>query len=212
MIEISDEVLEFAKRELSQIKSIVKIIYFKSERNKLDKIAKEILSLISRLCNKVVVEYYDRNSEIAKKFKVDLFPAFIIHGVRPYNIRFFGLPIGYEFGTFIRDLVDASTGKVKLLPKTIDLLKSINKEVRISVFVTPTCPYCPLMVRLAHKFAIVNDKIYADMIDAVEFPEIARKWNVVNVPKTIINGKFEIEGLVNELVLAKKIIDILNPA
>lgn len=53
--------------------------------------------------------------------------------------------------------------------------------------------------------AMVNPHIRGEMIEAMEFPELSRKHNVMGVPKTVINdGKEEQEGAAPEqLILAK---------
>ena len=40
----------------------------------------------------------------------------------------------------------------------------------MQVFVTPTCPYCPAAVRMAHSLAIASDRVTADMVESIEFP------------------------------------------
>ena len=66
------------------------------------------------------------------------------------------------------------------------------------IFVTPTCPYCPLAVRAAHRFAMVNKNIYGDMIEALEFSDLADRYSVYAVPKNVIQidgeDKLEFEG------------------
>jgi predicted DsbA family dithiol-disulfide isomerase len=49
-------------------------------------------------------------------------------------------------------------------------------------------------VRLAHQFAIENDLITADMVEATEFPHLAQRYSVRAVPRTIINEAGVIEG------------------
>jgi hypothetical protein len=49
-------------------------------------------------------------------------------------------------------------------------------------------------VRLACQFAIENDNVRADAIEATEFPEWTARYRVHAVPKTMVNGSFSIEG------------------
>lgn len=71
--------------------------------------------------------------------------------------------------------------------------------IHIQVFVTPTCPYCPSAVRMAHKMALYSDKITADMVSALEFPYLADKYEVYGVPKTVVNdGEVMFEGALPE--------------
>ncbi|MHA2213300.1 MAG: thioredoxin family protein, partial [Candidatus Thorarchaeota archaeon] len=50
-------------------------------------------------------------------------------------------------------------------------------------------------VRLAHQAAILNPLIESDMIEALEFQDLATKYAVFGVPKTIINETVSVEGL-----------------
>ncbi|MDE1847317.1 MAG: thioredoxin family protein, partial [Candidatus Micrarchaeota archaeon] len=47
---------------------------------------------------------------------------------------------------------------------------------------------CAGAVRIAHQFAMENPMVWASMIDAEQFTELAIHNNVTRVPKTIING------------------------
>ncbi|SYZ73143.1 Glutaredoxin-like domain protein (fragment) [Candidatus Zixiibacteriota bacterium] len=53
-------------------------------------------------------------------------------------------------------------------------------------------------MRLAHAFAMENDNITSDMVEATEFPHLANKYQVYGVPKTVVNEKIHIEGAVPE--------------
>lgn len=49
-------------------------------------------------------------------------------------------------------------------------------------------------MRLAYQFAMENDLIRADGIEVSEFPDVAGKYRVYAVPKTVINESASIEG------------------
>ena len=53
-------------------------------------------------------------------------------------------------------------------------------------------------MRLAHAFALENDLIQADCIEATEFPDLSAHYRVHAVPKTVINGLASIEGSLPE--------------
>ena len=42
--------------------------------------------------------------------------------------------------------------------------------------------------------ALLNPRITADVIEANEFPELSQRFNVMGVPKTVINGVQELVG------------------
>jgi len=193
-IEYDRDLVERLRRTLAPIPNPVKLLFFydpQSECEHCDDI-RDILRLLAEASEKIRVVELESGSEEARRLDVQLFPAIVVHGVREYNIRFFGTPAGYEFGALVEDIVDASRGAPRnLSPRLAEALRRyVSKRTRIKVFVTPTCPYCPIAVRAAHRFAMVNELIYGDMIEALEFPELADRYNVYAVPKVVI----EVEG------------------
>ncbi len=42
--------------------------------------------------------------------------------------------------------------------------------------------------------ALLNPHITADVIEANEFPELSQRFNVMGVPKTVVNGAQELVG------------------
>jgi glutaredoxin len=60
--------------------------------------------------------------------------------------------------------------------------------------VTPSCPYCPVAVRRAHQIALAADGVRADMIEVSDFPELAARRGVHDVPTTLIDGEFAFSG------------------
>ena len=162
-----------------------------------------VREVLSKMKNKVSVKVSgEAPMEIMEKIK-SLAPEGLveiekIEGNEPKvvlkkNVVFMGTPSGYEFQTIVEDIVDLSNGPE--VPEDIKKrLEKIDKPVEIVVLVTPQCPYCPVSARLSHIFAMVNDKINSTVYEVQEFPEIIKKYNVMAVPKTIINGKVEFEG------------------
>ncbi|MEM4363031.1 MAG: thioredoxin family protein [Candidatus Caldarchaeum sp.] len=147
---------------------------------------------------KVNVYDFEKDAKLAANWRVDKIPALLIHGEKEYNVRFFGLPAGYEFMALLDDLIDVSKGYSRLSPAVREKVREIDKPVHIQVFVTPTCPYCPRAVRTAHQMAIENERVTADMVEAIEFPHLANKYDVMAVPKVVINDKIMFEGALPE--------------
>lgn len=183
---------------------------------------KQLVEEISELNNLVTYELhdFDNEKELAEKYRINIAPAVVItQDGKDLGVRYFGLPAGHEFGSFLEDIVDVSKGETDLLEETKEALKGINKDVQIYVFVTPTCPYCPMAVRMAHKFAIEhalagNDKILGDMIEAIEFPELADQYGVMAVPKVVIKvdgeDKVSFEGAYPEKMFLEKLLEALE--
>jgi glutaredoxin-like protein len=184
---------------------------------------RQIVEEIAALSDKVTVEVHDfvTDKAIADLYGIDKIPAIAILRVedgaegqgpqdKDYGIRFYGIPSGYEFTSIIEDIIDVSKGESGLQPKSKEAVKGITEPVHFQVFVTPTCPYCPQAVRLAHKFAIESDLIRADMVEAIEFPHLANKYSVYGVPRTVINDKVHQEGAVPEPMMLAKLLEAVG--
>jgi hypothetical protein len=49
-------------------------------------------------------------------------------------------------------------------------------------------------VSLAHEMAFANPNIIATAVEATEYPDLARRYRVTGVPKTVVNEEIEILG------------------
>jgi len=169
---------------------------------------RRLLTEFAALSNKISLEVYDFVADVAKakEYGVDKVPAIIVLGEKDYGVRFYGLPYGYEFQTFLEGVISVSTGKTDLSEETKKKLKEVKKPVRIQVFVTLTCPYCPMVASLAYKFATENDMVKADVVEVSEFPHLGVKYAIMGVPKTVINEKTEFVGAFPEDLFLEHII------
>jgi glutaredoxin-like protein len=138
------------------------------------------------------------DTEKARELNIERVPAIAVLGERDYGIRFYGVPAGFEFTTFVAALELASGRDSGLKPETRERLKALTKPVDLKVFTTLTCPICPLAVNVAHRLAMESDLITASVIDSAEFPELAARHNVMGVPRTIVNDGYSFEGALPE--------------
>jgi predicted DsbA family dithiol-disulfide isomerase len=65
-------------------------------------------------------------------------------------------------------------------------------------------------VVLAHKLALSSELITADMVEAMEFPELANRYQVYGVPRTVINDVVHIEGAVPEEMLIDQLMMVMD--
>ena len=170
--------------------------------------ARELAEEVGAFSNKIKVEVYDfvKDSEKAEEYQIDKVPAIAVLGKKDYGIRFYGLAYGYEFKPFTESIINVSREATNLSEETKKKLASIEKPVQIQVFVSLTCPYCPLVTSLAHQFAMESDFVRADMVDVGEFPHLGQKYNIMGVPKTVINEKTEFVGAVSEELFVQQVV------
>ena len=100
----------------------------------------ELLDDLTGLSDKLRLEVKDfvQDEAEAKALGVTRIPAIILSGQNKGKIRFFGVPAGYEFSTLVEDLLTASSGAPELLDSTKQALDTVQKDLHIQVFVTPT--------------------------------------------------------------------------
>ena len=178
--------------------------------------ARQIVEEVAALSDKITVEVRDfvADKALADQYGIDKIPSMAImaDGAAPkdYGIRLYGVPSGYEFSTLIEDLLMVSRRETGLSAKTLEELTRLTQPVHIQVYVTPTCPYCPRAVVLAHRLAMASDLITADMVEANEFPQLSNKYQVYGVPRTVIEDVIHVEGAVPEAHLLGELLKVLD--
>ncbi|MBA7514158.1 NADH dehydrogenase [subsurface metagenome] len=168
-----------------------------------------LMEEIASLSDKISIEVYDfvKDKNKAEQYKIDKIPATIVLGQKDHGIRLYGMPTGYEFPTLLNSIKMVSTANSELSNETKEKLTTLSKPVHIQVFVTLTCPYCSSAVVTAHRMALENDNVTADMVNAQEFPQLAQKYNVFSVPKIVINETAQFEGSLPENAFVQKIVE-----
>lgn len=198
------------KKRLETLEAEVKIICFKeSLLCQTCGPAEDFYKEVAALSPKVKLEVYNRvtDTEKAAAYGVSLTPAAVIEGGKGARVRFYGIPAGYEFVSLLEALKNSAAAAQELQPETLAALGALTVPVNIKVFVTPTCPYCPPAVVLAHKFALASEHITAEMIEASEFQELAARYEVSGVPQIVVNEKVTLVGAQPEAALLKAVLD-----
>lgn len=202
---------EQVRKVLAELENTVTLINFSQDFEcQFCRETRGLMEEIAELSDKIILQTFDfqKDKEVADRYGIDKIPATVIEGDKDYGIRFYGIPTGYELSTLLDDIVHVSKGDSELSGPTRDALSGLQQDVHLQVFVTPTCPYCPRAVMVAHRMAIESDRITADMVEAGEFPHLAQKYRVMGVPRTIINETESIEGAATEDVVLQKILAV----
>ena len=66
-------------------------------------------------------------------------------------------------------------------------------------------------MRLAYRFAMENYLIKADGVESSEFPELAGRYRVYAVPKTVVNATASIDGALPEAFFLDAVLKALEP-
>lgn len=206
----------YLQKEFSAIQHPVKLVVFTQEREcQYCAETRMIAEELAQLSDKISLEVYDfvKDKEVAEHYRIDKIPATVLlkGGPSPkdYNIRFYGIPSGYEFSSLIQAILMIGQGESGLSADTKAMMAKLSGNLHLQVFVTPTCPYCPAAVHLAHQMAFESDLISGDMVEAIEFPHLSARYQVQGVPRTVINETGFLEGAAPEQMLIAKIKEAL---
>ena len=174
------------------------------------KLLEEVTALSSRL-HMEVIDFY-KNVEDATGRGIERIPALIIGSGEWDNVRYFGTPAGLEFSVLLDGVIAAASRRSALGLETRRQLKALDEDVHIQVFVTPAGEYCPTVAHLAHVMAMESSRVTADVIEIQEFPDLARAYTVMGVPKTVINDRLAFTGAVSEKVFMQRVLQAVGVA
>jgi len=164
---------------------------------------------------RVTVEAHDMDDPLAEELgatKHDGAPVTVVTRDGVTGVRYFGIPSGQEFSSFLQDLVVVSRGAGGTpLPEDVrEQVRAIDQPVELKVFVTPTCPHCPRAVRVAHDMAVENDLIEADAIESQEFRELSQEYGVRGVPQINVNETGQFTGGLPPQKFLDEVLDALD--
>ena len=144
----------------------------------------------------LTVKDIKKDSDEASKYGIDRVPSFVLLDQQGTykGVKFNGIPAGHEINSFISALIEMSGLEIKYPADVLARIQKIDKPVNIKVFVTLSCPHCPGAVQTAHRLAMLNPLVKAEMIEANTFQDLSMKYKVSGVPKIIINEDKELLG------------------
>jgi len=210
---LNEEIRQEVSKILADLPGPVRLVMFTQEFEcEYCTETRQLVEEVAELSDRITAEIYDFQADRTKaeELGIDKIPAIAVIGAQDYGVRFYGIPSGYEFASFLHAIQSVAAGKPELSDATLRVVAGIQKPVHIQVFVTPTCPYCPQAVMLAHQLAIASPLIRADMVEAMEFPHLAVRYQVMGVPRTVINETVHIEGAAPESHVVAKLQEALK--
>ena len=216
---LNDDVRTQVSEAFDQLHEPVQILFFGSKEQ--CEYCDDTLKLVEEVANlsdKISVQAFDMEADaaVADNYNVSMSPGLVIaaegeDGPIDYGVRYAGIPSGHEFSSLIQDLLLVSGRDSGLNEQTREFLAGLEEPVHLQVFVTPTCPYCPRAVILAHQMAMESTMVQAEMVEATEFPDLSNQYHIMGVPDTVINhGKAKMVGAVPEGQLLAEIMKVLK--
>jgi alkyl hydroperoxide reductase subunit AhpF len=145
---------ESLQNEFQKLVNPIKLLFFTQGLDcETCPITKQIVEEVASLDPRISVQEVNRvlDKDTVEKYGIKRIPAIVpvrletveTNGEsatveRDYGIRFYGVPSGYEFVSFVGDILDLSRGDSALAPDTREALKQLTEPLHLQVFTTPT--------------------------------------------------------------------------
>ncbi len=164
---------------LEQFPSTVKIVAYFSKDELADEM-KEFTEEWSGISDKIIVSA----SETAELYS---YIEILKDKTSGSGIRYYAIPSGHEFNSFVSGLYQLSGGK-PLDSSIKERIMKLNSLV-LKVCITLSCSMCPEVVQACQRIAMEHPKIQTNILDVSHFPEVRQKFNIMSVPCLIINDE-----------------------
>lgn len=138
---LQDKDRDRVRSELASLANPVKLITFTQELAcDYCRETEQLVREIGELSDQLTIEVYNFqiDKEVAAKYGVDKIPAIVVEGEKDHGVRFYGIPMGYEFMALLGAIKDAAARATGLAAETKAALASLVSPVHLQVFVTPT--------------------------------------------------------------------------
>lgn len=212
------------KNQLGELKNETELILFSQKIGcqyctETEGLLKELVETLPNI--KLTIYNPVLDEEVSKKYMVSKeLPVIIVNSVsnpNSENVKFIGIPAGYEFSWLLslinmvaNERYPLSQISIDNIRKMDDLLSTNSVTLELLVFVTPTCPYCPIMTINSSAIALLSKNVKSILVEVSEFPEYAQKYSIMGVPKTVlrlIKGENVFESFIDGALPENKFIE-----
>lgn len=140
---------------------------------------------------------------LPRRINYDYYPVFGIMGLedgeeQDYGLRIIGLPAGYQLTSLIAAVQAASFRGITLEAKTRVMLRGLPTAVTLEILSAADDETGALVAKHGFGLAVASPHIRTYLIMGDVFEEALIKYSVNQLPHTIINGHYHIDGLIDE--------------
>ena len=129
------------QRRLAALSSPVKLVFF-TQTFGCDTClpARQAADRIAALSERVTIEEHNLvlDRDQVAEYGVEWAPALAVVGAKDAGMRYYGVPEGYEIGSLVDAIEIAAGGGPTLSDDSLDALDTLERNVHLRVFVTPT--------------------------------------------------------------------------
>lgn len=145
---------------------------------------------------KIALEIYDLNMDRDKteQYGIKRVPALVVQGGDGEMVTLYGSPENVSLDVLLNAIHAVSEKKIWLPEDVRKSLGRLTRDIKIRVFIENNGLACKFVADTAVGLALASDHIDADIIVAEDFPELAAKYHVTTLPKTIFGENLHVDG------------------
>ena len=115
-----------------------------------------------------------------------------------YQVRFIGQPAGYLINGLVGAIQAVSFRAGNLEARTRIMLSRLQDSVNLELLTAAKNEAGAIMATLLSGLAVASPDVHAFVVMADVFPQAAIRYSVRNMPHTVINRRYHVEGVVDE--------------
>lgn len=150
----------------------------------------------------------DRHATMAADRSITESPTVVVR-CAGRSITTLGLFLGPLFPVFLDQIGFLSLGRTPLAPETRGFLRGLSADVTIEAFLTPYDGASAKMIPLLGSMAVEGKRVRVTEIEATQFPLLAGRRLVTEVPLLVINGH-RFAGFFNEDQLVEQLRQVVE--
>jgi len=207
---ISERSMEIIKASGNRLNKPVRLVLFTSDTGcpacpEMSELARAIKTHF----DKIALESYDlvMDRDKSHQYGIERVPAIALQGGDGETATFYGLIEDVFLKILVDTIQSLSNTKVWFPEDVRRVLKHLDHDVKIQVFVESDCPLCRPVAETAIGLALESKYISSDIIVADNFPELIKKHKIRKLPLTIFGENLQMEGHVKESDFLQMIFD-----
>jgi alkyl hydroperoxide reductase subunit AhpF len=214
MVDLTNDEQIMIRKEFERLRDPISIkVSLPHEKSEFISDLKLLLEQVAKHDERIALEFEEMAEEEVEDDAPRMLPC--ISMMDPsgsdHGIRFYGTPLAGSLPAFVGTIVMVSNQEHGLPPEIVERAKALG-ETKMEVLITPNAPGCSQAMGIANSLAYATGSITAHTIELIEFPQVAERYNVLGVPKTVANRSLKFTGTysLDEVVqiLEKKISDV----
>jgi hypothetical protein len=189
--------LRLVKDAVAALPAEVRLLFFGSDdfpSSSLD--ALQLCQYLAESGPRIRLSVHDSRNDkaLCEKLGILFFPALVVQGKNRGGLRFLGTPAGQCLRMLADMLGLASTGEPGLPAGALSRLSAVKRPVELRIFVRPDSEPCRRAALVGAGLATASALVRTEVVNHLDFPVMSKRYKVGAVPRTVVNGRAEIDG------------------